>query len=36
MRQREWHNVEDAAAIRGGVSLAHGIQMRKIAEKLSM
>ena len=28
--------VHVAAAIRGGASLVHGIQMRKIAEKLSM
>lgn len=28
--------VHVAAAIRGGASLVHGVQMRKIAEKLSM
>jgi 4-carboxymuconolactone decarboxylase len=28
--------VHVAAAIRGGASLVHGLQMRKIAEKLSM
>jgi 4-carboxymuconolactone decarboxylase len=28
--------VHVAAAIRGGAALVHGIQMRKIAEKLSM
>ena len=28
--------VHVAAAIRGGASLVHGVQMRKVAEKLSM
>ncbi len=28
--------VHVASAIRGGASLAHGVQMRKIAEKISM
>jgi 4-carboxymuconolactone decarboxylase len=28
--------VHVAAAIRGGASLVHGVQMRRIAEKLSM
>jgi 4-carboxymuconolactone decarboxylase len=28
--------VHVAAAIRGGSSLVHGVQMRKIAEKFSM
>jgi 4-carboxymuconolactone decarboxylase len=28
--------VHVAAAIRGGASLVHGVQMRKIAEKISM
>ena len=28
--------VHVAAAIRGGASLVHGVQMRKIAEMLSM
>jgi len=28
--------VHVAAAIRGGASLVHGVQMRKIVEKLSM
>ena len=36
MPPREWHNVKDPAAIRGGASLVHGVQMRKIAETLSM
>jgi hypothetical protein len=35
----KWHTVKAvhvAAAIRGGASLVHGVQMRKIVEKLSM